>query len=111
MTTASPASLPDWPHKSTPALALDEDAHTGTVQLPGDQFAVPGQQRRGCHREDPGPLPPRDEWGQRGEPGPVGRLVTYPAGVPAQHCVLVPEHQQFGVLRLVAAEYKHNQAE
>src|SRR6266851_10475742 len=33
MTTAGPASLPDWPYKSTPALALDEGAHIGTVQL------------------------------------------------------------------------------
>ena len=81
------------------------------VVLPGDQFAVPGQQRRGGHREDPGPLPPRDERGQRGEPGPVGRLVTYPAGVPAQHRVLVPEHQQLGVLRLGPAEHQHNQPE
>src|SRR6266436_3054610 len=33
MTTAGPASLPDWPYKSTPALALDEGAHIGTVEL------------------------------------------------------------------------------
>src|SRR5262249_22664918 len=30
---------------------------------------------------------------QRGEPYPVDRLVPYPPGVPAQHRVLVPEHQ------------------
>jgi hypothetical protein len=33
MTTASPASLPNWPHKAHPALALGEGAHIGTVQL------------------------------------------------------------------------------
>jgi hypothetical protein len=75
------------------------------------QSAVPGQQRRGCHREDPGPLPPRDRRGQRGEPGPVGGLVPDPAGGPAQHRVLMPEHQQLGVLRLVPAEHQRNQAE
>ena len=35
---------------------------------------------------------------QRGEPYPVGRLVPYPSGVSAQHCVLVSEHQQLGSL-------------
>jgi len=43
---------------------------------------------------------------QRGEPHPVGRLVPDLAGVPAQHRVLVPEHQQLSVLRQVLAEYQ-----
>ena len=30
-------------------------------------------------------------------------LVSLPAGVPAQHCVLGPKHQKLGVLRAVAA--------
>ena len=30
---------------------------------------------------------------QRGEPHPVGRLVTHPASVAAQHRVIVPEYQ------------------
>ena len=50
--------------------------------------------RPAASRGSPGrsrPTPPRDEPGQRGEPGPVGRLVPYPAGVSAQHRVLVPE--------------------
>jgi hypothetical protein len=38
-------------------------------------------------------------------------LVPYPAGVPAQHRVLVPEHEQLGILRPVAAEHKDGQAE
>ncbi len=37
--------------------------------------------------------------------GPWHRLVPHPPGVPAQHRVLVAEHQQFGVLRLVPAEH------
>jgi len=85
-------------------------ARTGVV-LPRGQSAVPGQQRRGCHREDPGPLPARDKRGQYSEPGPVGVLVTDRAGGPAQHRVLMPEHQQLGVLRLVPAEHQRNQAE
>ncbi len=63
----------------------------------------------GCHREDPGPQPPRDELGQRGEPGPVGGLVPDPTGVPPQHCVLVPKHQQLSVFRAVAARQQHHQ--
>ncbi len=41
-----------------------------------------------------------------GEPHPIGRLVPYPASVAAQHRVLVPEHQQFSVLRQVLTEYQ-----
>ena len=38
-------------------------------------------------------------------------LVTYPAGVAAQHRVLVPEYQQVGILRQVRAEHQDGQAE
>jgi len=72
----------------------------------GGQPAMPGKERRRCHREDFGPAVTRYEPGQRGEPDPVGRLVTYPAGVAAQHRVLVPEYQQFGILRQVRAEHQ-----
>ena len=41
------------------------------VVLPRDQPAVPGQQRRWCHREDVGPAPARYEPCQRGEPQPA----------------------------------------
>ena len=41
---------------------------------------------------------PGDQPGQRREPQPVARLVADPAGLPAQHRVLMPQHQQFGVL-------------
>jgi len=40
----------------------------------------------------------RGQPGQGREPEPIGQLVADPAGLAAQHRVLVPEHQQFGVL-------------
>jgi hypothetical protein len=43
---------------------------------------------------------------QRGEPGPVSRLVAYPAGVPPQYRVFMPEHQQLSILRRVTAEHQ-----
>ncbi len=70
------------------------------------QPAVPGEERRGRHGEDFGPAPARYEPGQRGEPYPVGRVVTHPADLAAQHRVLVPENQQFGILRQVRAEHQ-----
>jgi hypothetical protein len=48
---------------------------------------------------------------QRGKPYPVGRLISHAANVAAQHCVLVPEHQQFSSLRPVAAEHQDSHAE
>ena len=75
------------------------------------QPAVPGQQRRWRHGEDFGPAPARYKPRQRGEPGPVGGSVPHPAGVSPQHRVLVPEHQQFSILRQVAAEHQDGQAE
>jgi hypothetical protein len=47
---------------------------------------------------------------QRGEPGPVSRLVPHPASVPPQDRVLVPEHEQLGIFRPVAAEHQDGQA-
>jgi hypothetical protein len=44
-------------------------------------------------------------------PHPVGRLVPHPPDVAAQHCVLVPEHQQLSILGAVAAEHQDSQAE
>ena len=81
------------------------------VVLAASQFAVPGQERRGRHGEDPGPAPARQEPCHRGEPHPVAQLVSYPAGMPAQHRVLVPEHEQFGIFRPVTAEHQDGQAE
>ena len=48
---------------------------------------------------------------QRGEPGPVSRLIPHPAGVPPQYRVLMPEHQQLSILRQVTAEHQDGQAE
>jgi len=75
------------------------------------QPAVPGQQRRWRHGEDSGPAPARYKPRQRGEPGPVGRLVPHPADVPPQYRVLMPEHQQLSILRQVTAEHQDGQAE
>jgi hypothetical protein len=38
-------------------------------------------------------------------------VVPYPAGVPAQHRVLVPEHSQLGVLLPITADHQDSQAE
>jgi hypothetical protein len=81
------------------------------VVLAAGQFAVPGQERRGRHGEDASPAPARYVPCQRGEPHPVARLVPYPAGVSAQHRVLVPEHEQLGIFRPVAEKRQDSQAE
>jgi hypothetical protein len=56
--------------------------------------------------EYPGPAPAGYQSRQRGEPHPVSGLVPHPPGVPAQHRVLVPEHQQLSILSQVPAEYQ-----
>jgi len=66
-------------------------APVARVVLARGQLAVPGQQRRWRHGENLGPAVAGQEPGQTGEPHPVGRVVTHPAGVAAQHRVLVPE--------------------
>ena len=76
-----------------------------------DEILGTHKQCRGRHREDPGPPPPRDEPGQRSEPGPIRWLVPGPADVPAQHRVLMPQHRQFSVLRMIPAEHQRNQPE
>ena len=81
------------------------------VVLLRGQLAVPGQQRRGRDRKDLTPASARYEPCQRGEPHPVGRLVPYPASVAAQHRVLVPEYQQFSILRQVLTEHQDSEAE
>ena len=76
-----------------------------------DQPAVPGQQRRWRNREDGGPAAAGYEPCQRGEPQPVSRPVPDPAGVAAQHRVLVAEYEQLGILRQVAAGYQDSEAQ
>jgi hypothetical protein len=85
------------------AAGLAPVAH---VVLLRGQSAVPGQDRRRRHGEDFAPAPARYEPCQRGEPGPVVRLVPHPADVSAQHRVLVPEYQQLSILRPVATEHQ-----
>jgi hypothetical protein len=67
------------------------------VVLAASELALPGQERRRRHREDPGPASARQEPCHRSEPHPVGRVIPYPADIPAQHRVLVPEYEQLGV--------------
>ena len=86
-------------------------APAACVVLARGQLAVPGQQRRWRDGEDLGPAVAGYEPGQRGEPYPVGRLVTHPADVAAQHRVLVPEYQQFSILCQVRAGHQNGQAE
>ena len=80
------------------------------IVLAASEFALPGQERRRRHREDPGPASARQEPCHRSEPHPVGRVIPYPADIPAQHRVLVPEYEQLGVFRPVSAEHQDGQA-
>jgi hypothetical protein len=68
------------------------------VPLARDQPPVPGEQRRRGHREHLTPPAARDQSRQRRQPQPVGWLVADPTDLAAQDRVLVPEHQNFGVL-------------
>ena len=73
-------------------------APAGVVPFAGDQAPVPGEQRRRGDREDLATPAPGDQAGQCCEPQPVGRLVADAADLAAQDRVLVPEHQELGVL-------------
>jgi hypothetical protein len=64
-------------------------AACGVVRFPGDERAVPGQERGGCDREDLGPAVARQQSGHRGQPHPVGRCGAEPGDLAAQHGVLV----------------------
>jgi hypothetical protein len=54
---------------------------------------------------------PGDQPGQGRKPQPVGRLVAEPADLAAQHRVLVPEHQEFGILGYLTPGQHHQAAE
>ena len=81
--------------------------------LAAGQFAVPGQERARRHGEDPGPVPARQEPCHRGASTTPGRPArTAPGRACPPGCgVLVPEHEQFGVFRAVAAKHQDGQAE
>jgi hypothetical protein len=61
-------------------------------------------------REDPGGLGLQELPPGRARAA-VGRLVPHPAGVTAQHCILVPEHQQLSILGQVFAEHQDGEAQ
>jgi hypothetical protein len=54
---------------------------------------------------------PGDQPGQRGKPQPVAWLVADLAGMAAQHCVLMPEDQEFGVIGHLTPGPNHQAAE
>ena len=90
-----------WP-SGTPA--------TRVVPLACGQPPVPGEQRRRGHREHLAPLAAGDQPGQCRQPQPVARLVADPADLAAKHGVLVPEHQEPGVLGHLAPGQHHQAA-
>ncbi|SCF93600.1 hypothetical protein GA0115260_1045718 [Streptomyces sp. MnatMP-M27] len=77
----------------------------GVVPLCGDEPAVPGKQGAEGDREDLFPVVPGYQPGQGGEPEPVGRLIADRSGqLATQDRVLVPQHQQFRLLRRPATQ-------
>jgi hypothetical protein len=81
------------------------------IPLACGQPPVPGQQCRRGHREHLTPSPPRDQPGQCREPQPVDWLVADPADLAAKHHVLVPQHQEFGVLGHLTPGQHHQAAQ
>ena len=75
------------------------------------QAPVPGEQRCRGHREHLAPPAAGDQAGQCCEPQPVARLVADPADLAAKHRVLVPEHQELGVLGHLTPGQHHLAAE
>jgi hypothetical protein len=64
-------------------------AARGVVPLPGNQPAMPGQDRGGSDQEYLRPALPWQQPGQGGQPRPIGRCVADSGDLPAQHGVLV----------------------
>jgi hypothetical protein len=83
----------------------------GVVPFAGDQAPMPGEQRRRGHHEHLTPPAAGDQPGQCRKPHPVARLVADPAGLAAQHRVLVPVYQEFGVLGHLTPGYYHQTTE
>jgi hypothetical protein len=71
---------------------------TRVVPLARDQPPMLGEQRRRGHCKHLIPPAARNQPWQCREPQPVARLVADPADLAAQDRVLVPEHQELGVL-------------
>ena len=78
--------------------AAARDTAARVVPLARHKPAVPGEQGRGCRREDLLPPAAGNRPRQRRELQPAARLVTDPAGLAAQGSVLVPQYQELSVL-------------
>jgi len=78
------------PARPAPALAVVPPACNET--------SMPTQQRPWCHREHLSPATPGYQRGQCREPQPIRPLVSHGTRkLPAQHRILVPEHEQLSV--------------
>jgi hypothetical protein len=97
--------------RSMPCTATSAPPVTSWYVGPSDQSPVPGEQCRRGHPEHLTLPTPGDQPRQVREPQPVARLVADPADLAAQHRVLVPEHQEFGILRHLAPGQHHQTAE
>jgi hypothetical protein len=78
--------------------------------FPRGELACQASSVAGVTGKTPAQRRPRDEPGERGEPGPVTWPVPHLDGVPAQHRVLMPECQQPSVPGMVPAEHQDSQA-
>jgi hypothetical protein len=110
-----PAVAPPWVLLGQPQCQLGErgrggwapgaSASSGVVPLPGDHSAVPGQQSPRSDRKDTAPAAARQQRRQCSQPEPVSWLVAdRTVELSPQHRVLVPQHEQFGVLGDVPAQ-------
>ena len=72
---------------------------------------MPGEQRRRGHGEHITPPASGDQPGQCCEPEPVGRLLADLADLAAEYRILMPEHQEFGVLGRLTPGHHHQTAE
>jgi hypothetical protein len=80
----------------------------GVIPRPGDEPAVPAEQRARGNREDLLPARAMHQSRQRGKPEPVCGLVTdRPGQLPTKHDVLVPQHEK---LRTLAASLRSSTA-
>jgi hypothetical protein len=87
------------------------DPAARVVPLACDQPTVPGKQRRRGHREHLALPAAGDQPRQCCEPQPVARLVADPADLAAQYGVLVPEHQELGILGHLTPRQHHEAVE
>jgi hypothetical protein len=79
-----------------------EMATCGVVPFPRDQSAVPGHDGGGSDREDLGPAMTWHKPGQGSQPHSADGPVVHPSDLSAQHGVLMPQHQQLGILAQVS---------